>query len=1422
MKRLHYVVFLALLAIGFAGSLLLVPGRAELGLLYFKARKNSEAQSVLEQRLRSGQRSIDVVIPLAELYVQSGDVDHALALLEHFPAGPGQQIALAETIGQFERYGQLTEQYLHTLEQINRMKSSAAILRQLAGLYRYYNQVGPLVGALQELASRYDPSSDELMELANLEAVGGQFARAASTLEELENRYPEAIGGATVEFLMSVLLDAGEGGRALERARRWLAQHPVPDEAVRLAGVLDSRGKPALGLKLLEPWAATIDTNPALLAEWVGLQTNAGASGTVFERLNGLYAAKRLSYEMKETLVNLALDRRDVELAIRVAEEQGFDRLPDRLLANLAEAALAGNREDLVRRVGASLRPTFLQTKPFLAARLALARGDRGDAENWLRQAAADPHLADADRLMIAENYLQFGRSREAFAQVSEVRLENLSPAEVLEAARVYENLGKSGEAVSRFAVFRPRGTEAAAGWALLAASSGRGREVAAWLESLPEAAISEDVLKDLYYAASDNKDFPLAIVCARRFYQRRPTDANRLLLATALTNGGQPAEALPHLRALLARPAQTDAPLSTLEVLEETYTAALRAAATQSGPAAASQLHAELRDFWTARLKGPAIDEKRRLDLIYGLLEIQAWNEALPPLADLARRHPELAPLYIDSAVKAGRKQDAVVFLEAELDRTGLAASDREPLLYALIEHGGYEVSLPYIRQLAVGSQGPWVAAYEDALRKLNRSSELAEFWKSRAELPGASAEERRSLAFNLLDAGHKEWALPIFRDLARTAKPDSAEVADLLFLWGPKPGADAAAWLEQRARESIGPERAAWWNHLLEIGAADRVAAMGPESLPPAGEGGVRLRVYLRALAELGERRRFAETVARELPQLQGPDQVRALARLIRDSGFDSAAETAYTRLWTLEPRDPEALHWLGLYAYSRANYSVAEERLGVLLRVTEGAYNDNFYYAEILWRKGDHSAARIYYARALRVIEQIADPPADARVEHAESLARCGFLERSLKEFRTLVAASPGDQNLRADFAALLIQNERYGETRRVLSAAGSSGGSRLVELRAQLLAATAQKKEALDLLGDFTDVHPDAASALESLALLDEGVMRNRQAQALLVQAAGLEPSNEDFRHALMDLEQQQEPQSETTFTRRTIQGGQGEDLIRIAANQVLGGAFHLHVEYDQDAASVNSVTSANGVAGPFRGVLRRGEATVQYETESGLRVEGAAYASDAGPGAGTAVTIPDARGTSIVRLDLNRPYWEFTQSLAGDGTRSRVELDREIVLSPGLSASLTAALNRYSLRQVSDAASSVSAQGRVTYSLLRHPQLSLEYNLDTEHALSVATREAADGLEFHPLPLVNREVHSAGVTVAGQPLRNVQASATAGYAVDRFGGRAPFLSASLNYKNRGRFGGGIDFDRRLYFFNTAQTVTTFGGHLSFRF
>jgi hypothetical protein len=243
-------------------------------------------------------------------------------------------------------------------------------------------------------------------------------------------------------------------------------------------------------------------------------------------------------------------------------------------------------------------------------------------------------------------------------------------------------------------------------------------------LEPLPGSSLSADVLKDLYYTATDHKESDLAAECARRLYKSRGGDDNRLLLAIALTGAGEPFEALPHLRVLVTHPGENGSERASIE---EAYTAALRSAAQHSETASAAELLTELRAFWTAQVKWAGLDEKHRLDLIYGMLEIRAWDDALPLLAAMAQKHGELVPLYVETAVQAGRKLDAISFLKSQLERNDLKPADRETQLYSLIEHGGYDTALPYISRLAWSSGGPWVAYYEDALRKLGRMEELA-----------------------------------------------------------------------------------------------------------------------------------------------------------------------------------------------------------------------------------------------------------------------------------------------------------------------------------------------------------------------------------------------------------------------------------------------------------------------------------------------------------------------------------------------------------------------------------------------------------------------------------------------------------------------------------------------------------------------
>ena len=410
--------------------------------------------------------------------------------------------------------------------------------------------------------------------------------------------------------------------------------------------------------------------------------------------------------------------------------------------------------------------------------------------------------------------------------------------------------------------------------------------------------------------------------------------------------------------------------------------------------------------------------------------------------------------------------------------------------------------------------------------MNKLGRTKELAEFWKDRAAKTEVEPAEKRAIAFNLLQADQKDSAQSIFEALARTAGPDDPDLAELLYLWGPKPGAKDMDWLAERARQASGPQRAAWLRHLADAGGAGRVAAIVSASLPVAGQGGAVLDVYLRALVELRETHQLAASVAREVQALSDPERVRTLAQVTRDAGETKAAETAYLRLLILEPEDRGARHWLGGFNFGRANYAAAERFLGALVRSSEGAYDDNFYYAEMLWRKGDRRAAKAYYGRTLRIIDRLPSPGLDVRIARAHSLFRLGDAAQATQQFQELMAANPGNADLRADFGSLLLENGINDRAAMVLSPDAGLKGIRLALLRAQFLSATGRKSQALNLLEELAAANPNQVQVLADLALLEGGAGNHRRARSLLDRAERLDPGNENLAQTRAALDREE--------------------------------------------------------------------------------------------------------------------------------------------------------------------------------------------------------------------------------------------------------------------------------------------------------
>jgi hypothetical protein len=144
------------------------------------------------------------------------------------------------------------------------------------------------------------------------------------------------------------------------------------------------------------------------------------------------------------------------------------------------------------------------------------------------------------------------------------------------------------------------------------------------------------------------------------------------------------------------------------------------------------------------------------------------------------------------------------------------------------------------------------------------------------------------------------------------------------------------------------------------------------------------------------------------------------------------------------------------------------------------------------------------------------------------------------------------------------------------------------------------------------------------------------------------------------------------------------------------------------------------------------------------------------------------------------------------------------------------------LNRYRLS--ADASASTTALTLGFIRTVRHasPALTLQYGIDTEHVRETTRSVTADGSLFSPLPLVSREVHLAGVITRFPVRRFWDVEASAGYTVDRLGGRGSFMTARATPTPKARVGLDLWGERRLYLLSTSQQALRGGARLTVRF
>lgn len=327
------------------------------------------------------------------------------------------------------------------------------------------------------------------------------------------------------------------------------------------------------------------------------------------------------------------------------------------------------------------------------------------------------------------------------------------------------------------------------------------------------------------------------------------------------------------------------------------------------------------------------------------------------------------------------------------------------------------------------------WLFAYTDAAQRSGATAELAAFLSTLAQSDRQTVEERRRIAFTLLELGDKAGAERVFLTLAVAQGPDGPDVRQLLFLWGPRPPGGAMEWMERRARDAKSPaEQVQWYERLLASGGAGRVVrAVAPGGRP---DHPWLLAVYIEALTARGDAQALADALRAALPGERDPERLRRYARLAEQTRAGDVAGAAWRALAAIRPDDADALRQLGMLAFDGNRLAEAERHLRRYVVVRSDDHEANYFLGEALNGLKRRNDAVPYWRRALDLLRSRGGGGEEGGLAEANLLHRLGQVDEAVALFERLRQRRPDDRQIKADYVSVLIESGRFKEARRVL--------------------------------------------------------------------------------------------------------------------------------------------------------------------------------------------------------------------------------------------------------------------------------------------------------------------------------------------------------------------------------------------------
>ncbi|MBX9725695.1 MAG: hypothetical protein K2X09_00390, partial [Rickettsiales bacterium] len=407
---------------------------------------------------------------------------------------------------------------------------------------------------------------------------------------------------------------------------------------------------------------------------------------------------------------------------------------------------------------------------------------------------------------------------------------------------------------------------------------------------------------------------------------------------------------------------------------------------------------------------------------------------------------------LYLSTLNKLARKDASARKELADYAQAALQSGygdNRQQLNYAyiLINNGRKAEVIPYAKNNAATKGGEWKKMYAQLTDKpkagvVGKPVKLSrEQLVAMAQSPSISAANKRQIAFNLLNDGHKAEAITVFKDLAKNAGPDSQEVKDLLYLWGGKLNGAELAWVQNRATTANAYDKQRWAELVGNV--ADDASVLSYVSATPDALYSQPLRKkYFGILANTGSRQNYDAAMRNWVAQTTDVPALLDYAAIGQAAGFKEAAANGYARVLALDPSNAKALSRTAAIDFGKGKYASAEKNLNQYMAVqqqTPGADSDlvqaHFYKAELLRRQGNAVGAQAEYQQVVALTAQSGASAPDALSRLYTAQFRLGQHADAKAGFNQLLEQYPDNKGILADYMSSLIEFKYLDEATRI---------------------------------------------------------------------------------------------------------------------------------------------------------------------------------------------------------------------------------------------------------------------------------------------------------------------------------------------------------------------------------------------------